>query len=752
MAKKKKLFDNYNYAQTFKYYAESDSTRGSWFYKIAVFVIVVASLTFFFSSHYDLESNSKIEYSSSPGYLWTGPKIVAEFNFPVYKNRARYNEEVELAKKKAPFCFVLNKSAERGAFKKLGIITATLISLCPDSAVKESPLIDESVIDAFKSANIRYCKQTIKKLSSILTAYLTKVYKRGFIDAPLENVTSDEIETRYGPDKAKYYQKAFLYDADKITNELEKQLSQNFDEDVVNLGVEILANVAEPNFLFSKELTEKSRALAAMSVPRHLGVVKKGEVIVSKGDVVDENVISKLSSYSRSKLIRSDVIFSFSALLGNALHSFIIYFLLILYLFFIRKRIFSDNFQFSLISSMLIVAGFISWLSAVIPSKLPLEYGIFIPALSILAAIVFDSRTAFYATVTMALIASGIRGNDYSLGLILLFAGALGAYTVRDIQNRSQMFQSILFVFVGFSIGIIGFSLERSGLLTDSLDAFLIAGMNSIISPILAFGALILLDKYSPITTDLKLLDYDKLSHPLLKRLNELAPGTYQHSLAVANLAERCAEEINANALLTKVGALYHDIGKTFKPDYFIENQTDDENKLDKLTPYQSAELIKKHVVEGIKLAHEYDLPQKIIDFIPTHHGTSLIKHFYNKALEEAEKPEEIDEKAFRYPGPKPFNKETAILMICDFSEALSRLKRESAEEYEEIIQQNIEDRLLDGQFDECDITIGELQTIKQTIAKSLLGTIHKRVEYKNAPPNSAKNRLISTDDEIADA
>jgi hypothetical protein len=351
-----------------------------------------------------------------------------------------------------------------------------------------------------------------------------------------------------------------------------------------------------------------------------------------------------------------------------------------------------------------------------------------------LVAILFDSRTAFYVTITMSLLLAGIRGNDYDSGIAMIMAGTLAAYTVRDIQSRTQMFQSLFFIFIGFIISIVSIGFERSNDINSIIQKCVLASMNSIISPIITFGLLFIFDKSSRLTSDLQLEEYDKLNHPLLIRLNEKAPGTYQHTITLAMLAENCARATNGNPLLAKVGAYFHDIGKMIQPEYFGENQIDIENKHESLTPQKSVETIKSHVQEGIKLAHEYKLPKRIIDFIPMHHGTSLIKHFYALAIESAAYGKEINQNQYRYPGPKPNNKETAIVMICDSAEALSKVPNIDKEKFEQNIQNLINDKISDGQFDNCDITLKDLFIIKETCLKNLLGISHPRAVYKEIP------------------
>lgn len=425
--------------------------------------------------------------------------------------------------------------------------------------------------------------------------------------------------------------------------------------------------------------------------------------------------------------------YTIAMFIGSFGHASLILSLLIIYLFFIRKRIFYDNSQVAILCSIIALVSVFGWLSLEIPSKLPVEYFILLPGLSMLAAIVFDSRTAFYVTVTMSLMIAGIRGNDYDMAISMLFAGTLAAYTVRDIQSRTQMFKSVFFIFIGFAIPIIFLSLESGSAIMPTVYKMVAALLNSSFSPIFTFGLLFLLERATGIVTDLRLVEYDNLKHPLIQKLSENAPGTYQHSISLASLAQKCAYAINANDLFVKVGAYFHDIGKLSKPEYYAENQTEIESKHDLISPKKSAEVIRNHVSEGIRLAKEYRVPQRIIDFIPMHHGTSLIKHFYNLALEEAG-DKEVNEEDFRYPGPKPKTKESAILMICDAAEAMSRITGTDREQLEKAIERHIKDKILDGQFDECFLSMREINKIEETCVKYLAGISHQRVKYKEMP------------------
>jgi putative nucleotidyltransferase with HDIG domain len=734
MARKANFFQHYHYKQTLEYYQEQDNPKSKNYIKVLIMLLTTIICTVFFSMHIDINTDQSLEYRTVPGYMWTNQKVVAEFTFPVFKNYNDYLIEVNKARDKALPVFFVDKSAEFTCNNHLEAIYKNMILFCSDSLKSPNGILVEPIFNELITLRASNCSAEIQKIYSGIKELMKIVYQNGFINENISSFSQNEISIQTEPNFERIIKKELLTDINNISLVAKRYLANKLNEKSLTVAIEIVKVLNHPKYIFSKDMTERNKEVSAEAVSRYEGIVREGETIIAKGETVTESTLKKLTSYRKSKLLKKDVIYTFWTFIGGFGHSAIIYSVLILYLFFIRKRIFSDNLQVGIISLILILSAFFAWLTITIPTKLPVEYLIIIPSLSMLAAIVFDSRTAFYTTVAMALMASGIRGNDYSTGLILLFTGTIAAYTVRDIQNRTQMFQSILFILISFIIGIASINLERAADLMPMLNQLAMASINSFVSPLITFGLLILIEKYTRITTDFRLQEFDKLNHPLLVKLNEIAPGTYQHVLSMASLAERCASAINANPLLAKVGAYFHDIGKLVMPELFIENQLDNQNKHDSMLPKSSAEAIKQHVIEGIKLGHEYNLPQRIIDFIPTHHGTTLIKHFYATALEQAEDKSTVNEQDYRYPGPKPFSKETAIVMICDFSEALSRLEISSKDELDKIISSNIKERMLDGQFDDSNITFSELQTIKDVCVKSLLGSSHQRIKYKEIP------------------
>ena len=467
-----------------------------------------------------------------------------------------------------------------------------------------------------------------------------------------------------------------------------------------------------------------------MLSPKTRGLVREGQVIVTPGEEITEKTALMLQSYERSRRLRQEGGSRWLQLLGALGHVVILLGLPLIYLFNFRRRIFNDNLQLGIILVTILIVGFLAWLSLSVVTPLPIEYLILVPFLSMLLAILFDSRTAFYLTVVACLIVAGIRGADYSVAIALLSAGVMAAYTVRDIKNRTQLYRSIAYSIFGFGLAIISLGLERGASLEEIGLQLGFASINAIVSPVLTFGAIFLLERFFNIATDLKLLEYDDLNHPLLRQLADKAPGTYQHTLTIARLAESAANAIGANGLQTKVGSYFHDIGKVARAEYFVENQMGIGNKHDKIKPEQSVKLIRDHVIDGIKIARQYNLPERIIDFIPTHHGTTTIKYFLDKAREE---DPDVDETFYRYPGPRPHSRETAIVMLADAVEATTRaLGNPNAKTIGETVDQLIKRRFTDGQLDECDLTLADLTSIREAFVRNLVGMAHPRVQYKN--------------------
>jgi len=362
------------------------------------------------------------------------------------------------------------------------------------------------------------------------------------------------------------------------------------------------------------------------------------------------------------------------------------------------------------------------------------EYLIPITVAAMVITIMFDGFVGLIATFSMALLIGTQIGNNVDFMITSVFISIMGIYTVRNLRRRSQLFTAIFVLIASSAIAIAGQGLFKGhtwqAMSYDMTNLLLL----SVLSPILTYGLIGILEVSFGITTNLTLIELLDFQQPLLKRLQKEANGTFNHCVVVGNLAEACADAIGANSLLCRVGAYYHDIGKMLRPEYYIENQYGGENKHDKLTPVMSAKIIKSHVSDGLILAKEYSLPSIVSNFIPMHHGTTRVEYFYRKAIEEEKN---VDEDQFRYPGPKPNTKETGILMICEAIEAgIRSIKDPDLIKIDDMITKIINSRVSSGQLSECPLTMDELNRIKGNmdgntgLLSVLKGIYHIRIEY----------------------
>ncbi|MFO7918415.1 MAG: HDIG domain-containing protein [Anaerolineae bacterium] len=349
---------------------------------------------------------------------------------------------------------------------------------------------------------------------------------------------------------------------------------------------------------------------------------------------------------------------------------------------------------------------------------------------AMLVAILLDVDLAIMVSIISAIMVAFDSGASIELIVYASMGGIIGALTLWRMEQLGAFVRAGAYVSL-VNVGIIlGFQLNSQMYDTLGLVQLVFAGVaNGILSTSLAFVAFSLMGRLFGITTSLQLLELARPNHPLFRRVLTEAPGTYHHSIIISNMAERAAEAVAADPLLARVGSYYHDIGKTVRPYFFAENQSEGQNPHDKLDPKTSAEIIISHVEEGLILARKHKLPEKIRDFIPEHHGTMLVSYFYHQAQKESD--ENLDEKSFRYRGPKPQSKETAIVMLADSAEAAVRANRPPTQkDLEALVHKIVDERLLDGQLDECDLTLKDLDKIRHAFNSVLQGIFHPRIKY----------------------
>lgn len=702
--------------------------------KVLIGLITVVLITLMFPK------GESIESEVTEGSIWIHDDLIAPFSFPVYKDPDVYRAELIAAQERVHPVFIQNDNVVKEVLDSLKRYNTYLLNII-DSQL--SGTLDESLnptflstdaFNTFKSLRKLYKNQNnangLKTIFSRLEKSLAGIYHKGIISQGPENNLKDSIAVRIG-NVDRIEPISNYMNQQQALNELKTVLQQfSYSNELEKTIEEYGANFIRPNIIYSPDATGEMIEQARNNVSKYIGIVNENERIIAKHDRITKQAKLKIDSY---KLAKGEMIGEEGILMqsiGKFLHILFLISLLVIYLFLFRKKIFFDNQKIVLISILFVLISFITFLINQVTVAAPLQLLIFIPAASMLVTIIFDSRLGFYSTVILALITGALRGNDYTFAAMNLFAGALSVYTVRDIKNRSQIFRSFLFILMGYVIAILAFGLERFASAENILVEMAFAGSNALISPVLTYGLLIFFERFFRITTDLTLLELSNFDRPLLKELARKAPGTFNHSMTMGTLAETAAEKVNANPLLARVGAYYHDIGKTIYPQNFVENQLNNQNIHENLRPEESVELIVKHVEEGISLAKENNLPEEIIDFIPAHHGTSVITFFYEKA-KKLYGEENVDVEKFRYPGPKPKSKETAIVMLADGCESAVRAITEpDPSKVEKIISNIIKTRIAEGQLDDSPITFSDITKIKEAFLSILLGQHHRRIRY----------------------
>nr|WP_081987542.1 HDIG domain-containing metalloprotein [Pedobacter glucosidilyticus] len=493
--------------------------------------------------------------------------------------------------------------------------------------------------------------------------------------------------------------------------------------------VNVLKDRITPNILLDERFTESLQKQAIENVSSTRGMVQKGEVIIENGSTINDEVYQKLESlrlaYEENARVTGD---RNLVLLGQFLLVALIVSLLMVFLYLFRKDIFQDNRQISLI--LLVVTGMLFFLSWSIRMKLPSLYYIPYCIVPIIIRILFDTRLAMNIHLLVVLIASFFVPNSFEFAFLQISAGMVSIYSIKNLVRREQFLISALLILLTYFISYLGISLIREGALASVEWLKFLPFIFSVLLSLLAYPLIYLFEKMFGITSDITLMELTNTNSTLLRELAYKVPGTFQHSLQVANLAESAIFKIGGNALLVRAGALYHDIGKMENPQFFIENQNKGLNPHDKLPYEESAQIIIRHVVNGVELARRHNLPEVIIDFIRTHHGNTRVDYFYQSFLKNF--PEKIvDENTFRYPGPIPFSKETAVLMLADSVEAASRsLKEPDAESINNLVERIIDYKLEQDQLNDSNITLKEIETIKLIFKTMLMGIYHVRIDY----------------------
>ncbi len=622
----------------------------------------------------------------------------------------------------APFDFAIQKTANVIEEEKNEIKANKHLFYNSDSKIRTKVLENYN-----KQANLVFSDSILgnrDKHKVILNGekFLTSIYKIGVTPS---NIQKGKIITVRNGNQAFDVLSDKLVSVQNINSKIDSYFTDN---EFRALYKRILKSIIIPNVTYDENYTSKSLTEELNNVSVTEGKVGVGDLIISKGNVVEGKRFDILKSLKNEYNIQSlsDTNY-YWLVLGYTILVSLVLVMLLLFLHKYRLDIFENNNEVTFIFFNILLMVFL----VTITIKYTPQYIIAVPliVLPIVIKAFFDARLGLITHVLTVLLLGFIVPNSFEFIFLQIIAGIVTILTVSELYKRASLFISITQITLVYMLAYFAFFIIQEGSAANIKGVyFALFALNGVLA-LLSQPLIWIYEKIFGLVSDVSLLELSNTNSKLLRELNEKAPGTFQHSMQVANLAEASANEIGANAMLVRTGALYHDIGKMLNPMYFTENQSTNVNPHNELSPKDSAKIIVDHIIGGIELAKKNGLPERVIDFIRTHHGTSLVYYFYKQ--QESINPEDLDPEDFRYPGPIPFSKETAILMMADASEAASKsLKKPTAQSIDELIEKVINGQMNNGQFMNADITFQEIQTIKKVIKKKLKNIYHLRIEY----------------------
>ncbi|MDT0552310.1 HD family phosphohydrolase [Urechidicola vernalis] len=665
-------------------------------YKLILYVLTVVLIVFLFPK------GGKFKYDYFKGKPWLYENYYAPFNFAIQKSQETIDAEILEIEKNSTLYFKFDEALVQDVRSNF------------DERIRQE----------------NYTSEIVEEILPIGQKIISSIYDFGFIDSQSESkLTSEtlEITLRKGnlafnipPDKFITSTELLQFISSSLANSAPVELRSSM--------LNILSEVIRANIHFDEEFTEKAKEERIKNLSYTTGFVAESELVILKGDIVEGKKLEALNSIRRelesqvwSESNYNWVVFGYSVLVALAL------LMLLLFLRKYRNDIYENSTKTTLI--FLNIALMVFLVTVVVKIDVKYVYAVPLCILPIILKAFFDARLGLFAHVLTVLLLGFIVPNSFEFIFLQIIAGIVTILTVSELYRRVNLFISIGQITMIYMIAYIAFTIIQEGNIEELnwfyFRLFAFNGVLAFLVPFLIF----LYEKVFGLVSDVSLLELSNTNSTLLRMLAEKAPGTFQHSMQVANLAEAAANEIGANAMLVRTGALYHDIGKMNNPMYFTENQSTNVNPHSDLSNVDSAGIIINHVIEGIELAKKNRLPDRIIDFIRTHHGTSLVYYFYMQ--EKNENPEQVAIEKFRYPGPNPFSKETAILMMCDAAEAASKsLKEPTAQAIDNLIEKIISKQMEDGQFMNADITFKDIVVVKKVLKKKVKNIYHVRIDY----------------------
>lgn len=671
-------------------------------YKGILLILAIVVIVYIFPK----QGKFKYEFHNLKGKPWYHDDLIAPFNFAILKsNEELANEKLEIIKNAKPYF-------------KYDHTVAT---------AKKAQFLDafEAKWDRKKNKELR------EKSIHLGTTVIDSIYKKGIIEASgvIENKSRDYAVYVLYNNLAEDHDLSYFYTVQSAYDYIQLTLSENQFKADGKFLLPLLENSIAHNVFFDKVTTDKVLKQAVDDISPSRDIILKDQSIISKGEIIDANKFQILQSlkaeYEGQSEGTSGYVYIF---LGQIVIVSCCIGVLMCFLAFFRNDIFLDNSKITFILILVILQ--------VLMTRMALNtqaFSIYILPFCILPVIIrafYDTRIALFVHLITVLIISVMAPNRFEFAFVQSLGGMVAVFSIVNMRNRAQIFISAALIFITYSVAYIGITIIQEGGkdIITSLD-FAWFGISAMLT-LFSYPLIFVFEKLFGFISDVSLLELSDTNRKLLRELASRAPGTFQHSLQVANLAEEAMYVIGGNALLVRTGALYHDIGKMEMPMYFIENQASGMNPHDEMNFDESAALIISHVIKGIEIAKKNNLPEQIIDFIRTHHGTTIAAYFY-QSYKKAFPEEPIDESRFHYPGPIPFSKETAVLMMADSVEAASRsLKTYDVESIDNLVERIINSQIEQNQFVNADITFKDINTLKKIFKKKLMNMYHVRVEY----------------------
>lgn len=664
-------------------------------YKILIFIATVTVIVSF------LPQDDKFNYQFDINKPWKYGLLQASFDFPIYKSDAQIKEEQDSLMASYQPYLSINNNAEKQAIEKFKEdYNKTLKYIIPN--YEYFTQIEKMLKEMYKLGIISGSDMSILRGDSIKTFRL------------VNNTTASSHNVSQLTTVKEAYEKIMSSTSFQLIRTLLQKCNLN--------------NYLTPNVEFDKERSDIAKKDLLSTISGASGYVISGQKIIDRGEIVNEGTYNILQSLKKEWSKKSDSPQEIRMTIGGQIlfvSIFILCFMIYLELF--RKDYYQHKGGLTLLFALVMFFPVLT--SLLVDQNLFTVYIIPFAMVPIIVRVFLDSRTAFMIVCTIIMLSSITLRYPYEFILLQVVASMIAIYSLRELSQRSQLIRTAFFIFVGYAL--LYFSLElinENDLTRLNTRMYLYFMINGVLL-LFAYPLLFVLEKIFGFTSNVTLVELSNINNKILREMSEVAPGTFQHSLQVANLASAAANRIGAKSQLVRTGALYHDIGKTVNPALFTENQSG-VNPHENLTYQQSAQVVLNHVTDGLKLAEKHNLPQVIKDFISTHHGKGVTKYFYISC--QNENPDEvIDKSIFTYPGPNPFTKEQAIMMMADSVEAASRSMPEYTEEsISNLVDKIVDSQVNEGYFKECPITFMDIANVKSVFKEKLKTMYHARISY----------------------